>query len=143
MADIFHHFPIAASAARVFDAIATPEGLDAWWTKTATGRPDEGEEYELWFGPGSDWRATVSRAVEGREFELTLTRADDDWRGTKVGFALDEQDGRTQVRFHHTGWPSANDHFRTSTFCWAMYLRLLKRYVENGEVVPYDDRLDV
>ena len=30
----------------------------------------------------------------------------------------------------------------TSTFCWAMYLRLLKRFVEAGEVVPYAERLD-
>jgi hypothetical protein len=34
-------------------------------------------------------------------------------------------------------------HYRTSSFCWAMYLRLLKRYVEHGEVVPYEKRLDV
>ncbi len=55
-----------------------------------------------------------------------------------------EQRGEvTQVRFEHTGWPVANDHYRISNYCWAMYLRLLKRYVEAGEVVPYEKRLSV
>jgi hypothetical protein len=71
-----------------------------------------------------------------------LTEADEDWQGTRVGFLLDENDGGTQVRFHHTGWPAANEHYRVSCYCWAMYLRLLKRYVEHGEVVDYDVRLD-
>jgi hypothetical protein len=62
--------------------------------------------------------------------------------GTRVSFDLQptENDG-TQVRFAHRGWPSESDHYRTSSFCWAMYLRLLGRAVEFGEVVPYDDRL--
>jgi uncharacterized protein YndB with AHSA1/START domain len=145
MPDILHQFWIAAPASRIFDAVATPPGLDAWWTRTSKGRPDVGEEYELWFGPEHDWRGVVSRCILGREFELTFTRADDDWRGTKVGFVLRERkDGsrRTDVHFHHTGWREANDHFRTSSFCWAMYLRLLKRHVELGEMVAYGKRLD-
>jgi hypothetical protein len=60
-----------------------------------------------------------------------------------VGFLLQEKDGLTQVSFHHTGWPENNEHYRISCYCWAMYLRLLKRYVEYGEVVPYEDRLEV
>ncbi|HMY76632.1 MAG TPA: SRPBCC domain-containing protein, partial [Blastocatellia bacterium] len=72
-----------------------------------------------------------------------ITVAMDDWMNARVGFRLEERDGATQVRFHHTGWPEASEHYRISSFCWAMYLRLLKRYVEFGEVVPYDQRLDV
>lgn len=142
MPDIFHHFPIRASARQVFRAVSTPADLDAWWTKRCSGEPAPGSRYELWFGPQFDWRAVVSLCVPDAEFELQITSADQDWLGTRVGFALTEKDGATQVRFHHTGWPRDNDHYRVSNFCWAMYLRLLKRYVETGEAVPYDERLD-
>jgi len=142
MPDIFHDFPIRASAAKVFSAIATPAGLDAWWTKTSSGQPAAGTTYELGFGPNYNWRAVVSRCTPNAEFELQITSADADWTGTRVGFALAEKNGTTQVRFHHTGWPQENDHYRISCFCWAMYLRLLKRYVETGEIVPYEKRLD-
>jgi hypothetical protein len=49
----------------------------------------------------------------------------------------------TQVRFAHTGWPEANEHYRISCYCWAMYLRVLKRHLEFGERVPYEKRLEV
>jgi uncharacterized protein YndB with AHSA1/START domain len=142
MPDVVHDFPIFASAARVFAGIATPTGLDAWWSLTSSGEPRAGTSYVLGFGPEHQWRARVARCESDRCFELELTHADADWTGTRVGFELDERDGRTDVRFHHTGWPEANAHYRTSSFCWAMYLRLLKRYVESGEVVEYAKRLD-
>lgn len=142
MADIYHQLPIKASREKVFQMIATPAGLDAWWTKESAGTPVAGAEYELGFGPPYDWRAVVSRCVPGREFELELTRSDADWDGTRVGFALEERDGVTQLRFHHTGWPELNEHFRVSSCCWAAYLRILRRNIEYGEFVSYEERLD-
>ncbi len=142
MPDIFHHFPIKAPRQKIFQAISTTAGLDAWWTKRSSGEPVEGSEYELWFGPEHDWRAVVSRCLPDSEFELEMTSAMEDWLGTRVGFKLEEQAGVTQVRFRHTDWPEASEHFRVSSYCWAALLRLLRRYVELGEVVRYEDRLD-
>lgn len=142
MADIFHQFPIKASRQQVFDALATPAGLDAWWTLRAAGEPVEGAEYVLNFGPEYDWRARVVRCEPGRAFEFEMTLAMDDWLGARVSFVLEEQDGVTELRFQHTGWPTVSEHYCISSFCWAMYLRLLKRYVECGEVVPYEARLE-
>jgi len=141
MADIHHHFLIKAKLGTVMQAVSTPEGLDAWWTKTASGSPTKQSPYALGFGPTCEWYAVVTRSAD-TEFELQLTEADNDWMDTRVGFQLEEADGNTQVRFHHTGWPELNEHHRQSSYCWAMYLRLLKRYVELGEVGPYETRLD-
>jgi len=74
MADILNDFPINASAQNVFQAVATPAGLDSWWTLTASGQATEGAEYELGFGPGYDClsriniivcRATAGRCISG------------------------------------------------------------------------------
>jgi len=140
---IFHDFPVNAAAEKVFQAVSSSKGLEGWWTKRSSGEPKEGNEYTLWFGPEYDWRAVVSRCVPQKEFELRITEADKDWNETRVGFSMVEKNGVTQLRFHHRGWPEANEHYRVSCFCWAMYLRLLKRYVEFGEFVPYEKRLDV
>ena len=143
MADIYHDFPIRVPPERVYQAVSTPRGLDAWWTQRSAGTPTVGTEYELWFGPQYDWRARVTRAVAPAEFELQLTKAGPDWVGSRVGFHLEPVAGATQVRFYHTGWPSPNEHWRISCFCWAMYLRILRRWLEHGETVPYEQRLDV
>ncbi len=142
MADIFHDFPINVPVGRVFDAVTTPEGLDTWWTQRSAGKPQDGEEYELWFGPEYDWRAKVTRCVPDSEFEVEMTRADSDWMGTRVGLRLDPRGNSTWVQFYHTGWPSPNEHYRISCCCWAMYLRILRRSLEYGESVPYEIRLD-
>jgi uncharacterized protein YndB with AHSA1/START domain len=141
--DILHRFPIAAPTDRVFEAITTPAGLDQWWTARSTGVPRMGAVYQLWFGPEYDWRAMVTECLIDRTFELELTAASADWVGTRVRFELESMREGTSVGFSHSGWGSTSEHFRTSSFCWAMYLRILKRHLEIGERVSYNDRLSV
>ncbi len=140
--DILFDFPIAAAPDRVFQAVSSPTGLDAWWTARSAGTPRAGEVYALWFPEDYDWRARVLRAEPERAFELQLTEALPEWVGTRVGFELEAAEGGTHLRFHHAGWAGATDHYRTSAYCWALYLRLLARYVTKGEVSPYEARLD-
>lgn len=142
MSDILQDFPINATPDQVFDAVSSPHGLDRWWTKTCVGQVTLGATYELGFGPAYQWRAAVTRCDRPAVFELTLRRADADWTGTRVGFELAQAPSGTHVRFYHRGWPGENDHYRTSCHCWALYLRLLRRYLERGETVPYEERLD-
>ena len=143
MADIRHVFLIHAPRSVVFQALSSPNGLDAWWTQRASGEPVVGSTYQLGFGADHHWQAIVRRCVPDAEFELEFTSAGADWMGTRVAFELEQKDATTHVRFDHTGWPTANDHYHSSNYCWAMYLRLLKRYVEHGEVAPYEERLEV
>ena len=141
MPDIVHDFPIKASASCVFQAISTPVGLNQLWTAQCSGEPRLGAEYDLCFGPEYQWRGRVSRYRSDAEFELELTRSDDEWMGTRVGFQLQDNGEATQVRFHHVGWPEPSEHYRVSCYCWAMYLRVLKRHLEHGEFVPYEHAL--
>src|SRR5215467_7145532 len=112
MPDIFQDFTIKAPRERVFAEMSTPEGLDRWWTKSASGKTRVGEEYRLFFGPEYDWRAKVTRYDPGSVFELLMTSAHPDWMSTRVGFQLEaESPTVTRVRFYHTGWPTDNEHW--------------------------------
>jgi uncharacterized protein YndB with AHSA1/START domain len=143
MPDILQDFPIQAPLDRVFEAVSDPRLLTQWWTLRSSGAPREGEEYVLDFGPAYIWRATVTRCTPNRTFELQITNADPDWTGTLLGFELSAAGGGTHVRFYHRGWSESNDHYRISNHCWAMYLRILRRFLEFGESVPYEKRLIV
>ena len=142
MADILQDFPIQALPGAVFYAVSQPALLDEWWTMRSTGKPEVGAVYELDFGPDYLWRAVVTKCMPGEAFELRLTDADADWTNTIVGFELVPDKFGTHVRFYHRDWPEANEHYRTSCHCWALYLRILRRYLEHGEQVPHDQRLD-
>ncbi len=141
MPDILHDLIVDAPIHRVFEAFATPDGLDAWWTLRAEGEPRVGTAYVFFFGAAYDWRGEVSVVVPERCMEWCITQSDDDWHGTRVGVELTVLASGTHVRFWHTGWREANAHYRTSSFCWAMYLRLMKQWCETGAVVPYETRL--
>jgi uncharacterized protein YndB with AHSA1/START domain len=143
MADIYHQFQIQSPIDKVFLAISEPAGLDAWWSKKCSGKPEQGAIYNLYFGPGYNWQARVTLFRPDNDFQLEMVDADADWTGSRINFNLKPENGKTSVFFLHTGWPALNDHYRISCYCWAMYLRLLKRYVEYGEVVSYDERLEV
>jgi uncharacterized protein YndB with AHSA1/START domain len=140
--DIFHDFTIAAKRGEVFAAITTPAGLNEWWTKTSSGEPRVGAIYELGFGPGFQWRGRVTEIVPAQTFELQMIEADEDWADTRVRFDLSFASGVTPVRFRHVGWREVNDLYRVSCYCWGAYLRILRRYVQYGERVPYEKRIE-
>lgn len=143
MADILHRFPIHASADRVFEAITSPKGLDAWWTLESEGQPVKGADYRFYFDPQYDWHGKVTEAAKDRVIEWRFTDAEPDWTGTSLRMELEEKEGWTWVEFAHTGWVDAGEHFRITSYCWAAYLRLLRLYVEEGQVAPYEKRLNV
>jgi uncharacterized protein YndB with AHSA1/START domain len=147
VADIVHEFTVKAQPERVFQLFATPEGMEKWWTKASGGETREGGEVRLYFGRDFKWRGRVTRSNPPHGFELEITEAHPDWLGTRVGCELIAEGAEgaplTRVRFYHSGWPEANAHWRVSNFCWAMYLRILRRNAEFGEEVEYEKRLEV
>lgn len=143
VSEILHDVWIQSKVEDVFRGVATPAGLDKWWTLKSAGSPATGNTYELWFGPRYDWRAKVTACQTFVEFELEFTEALPDWVGSRVHFLLEPRDGGTCLHFAHRGWPKVTEQFRVSSFCWAMYLRILRRNIEYGETVPYTDRLSV
>ena len=141
--DIIHQLHIEGDIDTTFQAISTARGIAKWWSLDASGHSETGALINLNFGPEHKWQAQVTQLVAPTEFEIVLIEADPDWLETTVGFQLKSVQTGVDLRFYHQGWPQANDHYFISCYCWAMYLRLLKRYIEHGEFVPYGDRLKV
>ena len=143
MFEILHDLVIEAKSQEVFRVVSTPKGLNKWWTLDAEGEPSKGKLYRFYFGPEYDWTGKVSKYEPLQCIEWEMTDCDVDWSGTVVGFRLVPQKSGTLLEFYHKNWKENNAHFRTSSFCWASYLRLLKRYIEHGEFVPYEFRNSV
>ena len=140
MYDILHDLTIKASPSKIFAALSQPQHLNKWWTKESQGIAKIGQEYRLHFSPEYDWYAEVSICELDKHFELRMTKADIDWNPTCFGFELTEIPDGIQVSHYHKGWKTQNHHFRRSNYSWAQLLRLLKNYVEKGEIVPFMHR---
>ena len=138
--NIYHNLTINASPNEVFDAVSLPEHLDNWWTLKSSGKPELHEVYNLNFTDDYDWYCKVSRVNSNESFHLKMTKSDDDWNPTTFGFDLEEVKTGTLLKFSHVNWPKENNHYKHSSFCWALLLDGLKNYVEKGAIIPFTER---
>jgi hypothetical protein len=68
----------------------------------------------------------ITKSIDNEVFELRIIKAEEDWKGTLAGFNLLEKDWNIHEEFYNTGWSEISEHYKISSFCWAMYLRFLK-----------------
>lgn len=138
---IYHDLEIKGSIEKIFESITKPEHLINWWPLKCSGIPKENEEYNFYFTPEYDWYGKVVQLENNKSFHISMTSSDADWDPTTFGFDLMQKKEQVLVKFSHIGWPECNDHFRRSSYCWAMLLNGLKNYVEKGIVIPFEERV--
>ncbi|MCK0110155.1 SRPBCC domain-containing protein [Flavobacteriaceae bacterium S0825] len=138
--NIYHNLVINTSPKEVFDAVTLPKHLDNWWTLKSSGKPELHAEYNLNFTDEYDWYCKVSQVKPNESFHLKMTKSDDDWNPTTFGFDLVDTKNGTLLKFSHVNWLKENNEFKNSSFCWAMLLNDLKNYLEEGKIVPFDER---
>ncbi|NKI33291.1 SRPBCC family protein [Croceivirga thetidis] len=137
---IYHDVLIKASTNEVFDAITLPEKLINWWPSKCAGKPRIGETYNFFFTEEYNWFGKVESIAENKSFHIKMTDADADWNPTTFGFDLSEQENGTMLNFSHKNWPKNNHHFRRSSYCWAILLKGLKSFLEEGLIIPFEKR---
>ena len=138
--DIYHDLVISASVSKVFEAVSHPEHLVNWWPLKCSGTPSVGETFNFNFGSGYNWFGEVTGYAANKAFHIKMTVSDPDWDPTSFGFDLEAFDDSVLLKFWHKGWPACNEHYRRSSFCWAILLKGLKNYVEKGTIVPFEER---
>jgi len=137
---IYFNFIINSDKFSVYKAVSEPGHLENWWPLKCSGIPRVGEEFNFNFTDKYDWYAEVTSCKQWDHIHYKMTKSDDDWNPTTFGFKLKEKDNGTCLNFFHTDWPELNNHFKHSSFCWAMLLNGLKSYLEKGAIIPFEKR---
>lgn len=140
MPDIVHELTIEAPAERVFDAIATREGLSAWWTRDTEAESRVGAVGLFGFFNRADvFRMAVEALDRPRRVAWHCLGDHAEWKDTRLTFDLRPgPEGKgTGLRFVHANWRSAEGWMGTCSYTWAHVLSRLKRHAETGERVPY------
>jgi uncharacterized protein YndB with AHSA1/START domain len=140
MADVLHRVGIAAPPARVYDAVATTEGLSTWWTNKVDGDSVVGGTLRFYFA-GPDPRAVmeVTELDPGRLVKWRCVGGPDEWVGTDVRFELKETDGETALLFDHANWREPVEFMRHCSTKWAYLLLGLKAGLEGGSFRAHPD----
>lgn len=132
MASIKNLFHIAAPGEKVYKAISTIDGLSNWWTTQTTGESKVDGIIQFRFGEGGpDMKVKELKPNESVTWECVA--GPEDWLGNIFTFNLDENDGKTRVRFEQSGWKEANDFYAACSFTWGRYMESLRQYCQKGK----------
>ena len=140
--DLIHRIGIAAPAEKIYRALTTEEGIQAWWTTDVKLDTHAGGKAVFGFFDHSTF-------FQMRIEQLTppaLVRwqcdggSSPDWVGTTLEFILESRDGGNDevlLKFCHGGWIRGGDHCYHCNTTWGHLLVSLKDYAERGVKNPY------
>jgi uncharacterized protein YndB with AHSA1/START domain len=130
---IKHLFHINAPREKVFEAISTINGLTNWWTVETTGNASVGGVIKFRFSTNGGPDMKVTSLISKEKVTWECLESNHGWKGHTFEFYLDENDGKTRVRFVHDGWNEQNDFYAICCFSWGRYMESLRQYCQTGK----------
>jgi uncharacterized protein YndB with AHSA1/START domain len=142
MPDIMHSLKIATSPDRVYQAIATAEGIRNWWTRDAALDPKVGGGGEFGFyGRRFVAKVKIDELEPAARVKWRVTNSA--WPGDTIEFGFKSEQKHTRLTFAHRGFPQSDQLYASATTRWGFYLLSLKRHLETGEGAPNPDDADI
>ncbi|MFL6109030.1 MAG: SRPBCC family protein [Marmoricola sp.] len=139
--DILHEVGVRDSSPdKVYDVLATIDGLAGWWASDTSGSTEPGGVIDFHFGPG-DINMAVIEVVPGEKVLWEVVGGPEEWIGTTVSFDIHQDGEWTMLVFAHRGWREQVPFMHHCSTKWATFLMSLKSLVETGTGAP--DPLDV
>ena len=135
MPEIRHNVTINATSEKVYEAITTQEGLANWWAKQTIAKSEVGFVNIFTFGTFRN-EMKVTMLNPNRKVEWHCINSLEEWIGTNISFDLEEKNGRTILRFAHSGWKAITDIFAGCNYDWGRFMTSLKLFCETGTGTP-------
>jgi uncharacterized protein YndB with AHSA1/START domain len=129
---IKHLFHINAKPDVVFKAINTIEGLSNWWTTDTQGECRKGGIIQFRFGGQTGADMKVLDSIPNEKISWLVVESYYGWEDTHITFLLDENEGKTRVRFSHDNWQDNDDFYAQCCFSWGRYMESLRQYCQTG-----------
>ncbi|MCF0091989.1 SRPBCC domain-containing protein [Micromonospora sp. MH99] len=139
MVDILHRVGVVAPLDDVYRAVATPEGLAAWWTTDTVGTSEVGGQLAFRFGDAGGFDMEVLERDPTGHVRWRVTDGPQEWVGTEIDWRLDRRGDYTIVLFSHEGWREPGEFMHHCGTKWATFLMSLKELVETGRGRPAPD----
>jgi uncharacterized protein YndB with AHSA1/START domain len=148
MVNIIHRVGIKASPEKVFEALATTNGISGWWTQDTSGQSETGKTVVVRFHTpeGNEigsMNIVVKELIPGKKVHWEFAAGPPEWIGTEAIFNLKQEGDYTIVLFSHINWAEEVEFKAHCSMKWAIFLLSLKRLVENGRGEPSPDDIKI
>jgi hypothetical protein len=139
MATILLRVPLEADPQVAYDALATSQGVNGWWSNHTRGPEGVGSTVKVAFPDAPitfDFEVVEESPGEGVAWRCLA--GPPEWIGTDIAFDIQTDDqGNTSVLFSHDGWATTEESFPFIAYSWAQILPRLKKLTDTGEADPF------
>jgi hypothetical protein len=139
MATILLRMPVDAEAKVIYDALATSEGVNGWWSNHTEGPTGTGSTMKVAFPDAPmTFDFEVTEESPGTRVTWRCLAGPPEWGGTTISFEIEsDPEANTSVLFSHDGWATTEESFPFITYSWAQILPRLKELSESGRPNPF------
>ena len=117
----------------VFKALTETNELSKWYTTMVKGDFKLGEIITFEFVNFAEFKFKVISLTQNESVYLEIV----EWKFDNVGhvmkYELDENDGKTRVRYTYEGFSEMDDSYSNMNYSSAKYLESLRQYCQTGK----------
>ncbi|HJR44173.1 MAG TPA: SRPBCC domain-containing protein [Actinomycetota bacterium] len=141
MATILLRMPVDAEPKAAYEALATSEGVNGWWSNHTEGPDGVGSTMKVAFPDAPiTFDFEITEEVPGERVAWRCLAGPPEWIGTDISFDVGpDAEGNTSVLFSHDGWATTGESFPFIAYSWAQILPRLKTLAETGAREPFFD----
>ena len=140
MPEIRHRVGIAAPQHRVYEMLATKDGLAKFWTRQVEGDSDVSGKLRFFFGkPEPSAVMEVIELSPDDRVRWRCIQGPAEWVGTTVTFDLKSTAGETVLLFTHADWREPVEFMHHCSTKWATVLIGLRSGLEGGAFTAFPD----
>ena len=129
---IKHLFHIATPINNVFEALSQPEPLSKWYTTIVNGNFKLGEIVTFEFVNFAAFKFKIISLVQDKSIHFECVESEWGNVGHIMKYDLDDNDGKTRVRYTYEGFLEMDDAFANMNYSSAKYLESLRQYCQKG-----------
>jgi hypothetical protein len=120
-------FTVNQTPEEAFDAVNNVRG---WWSGEIDGRTSKlGDEFTYLYDNVHRSKQKITELIPGKkvvwhvlESDLSFLNDKSEWTGTDIVFDISQKDGKTEVRFTHTGLVPQIECYGSCSNAWGMLI---------------------
>jgi uncharacterized protein YndB with AHSA1/START domain len=138
MAERKPQIAINSTPEKVYAALTTEAGLRHWWTADASTEDKVGGNAEFGFDKRATlFRMKIEKLNPGKEVVWSCHGDNPEWAGTMLTWNISSENGRSILRFTHSGWKSPSELFAICNSSWGELMHRLRSYAEGKSPGPH------
>ena len=118
---------------KVFKSLTNSNELSKWYTTVVKGEFKLNEIITFEFVNFAEFKFKVIALTQNESVHLKVIESKFDNLGHIMKYDLDENNGKTRVRFTHDGFEEMDDFYANMNYSSAKYLESLRQYCQTGK----------